>query len=54
MILTTIDKNDAEAGRAFVKAYVEDIHEATTSTAHGHVPEAGEAPAHQHEPAEKH
>jgi hypothetical protein len=54
------DKNDVEAGRAFVKAYVEYIHfveglhEATTRPAHGHVPEAGEAPAHQHKQAEKH
>ena len=42
------DKNDVEAGRAFVKAYVEyihyveGIHEAAASAAHGHFHEAQE------------
>jgi len=47
------NKNDVEAGRAFVKAYVEYIHyveglhAATASRAHGHFPEADEKGVHQ-------
>jgi Family of unknown function (DUF6448) len=47
------DKNDVEAGRAFVKAYVEYIHyieglhEAAASAAHGHFSEAERTTAHQ-------
>jgi hypothetical protein len=45
------DKNDVEAGRAFVKTYVEYIHyveglhEAAASAAHGHFSETGGTPA---------
>ncbi len=47
------ERNDVEAGRAFVKAYVEYIHyveglhEAAASAAHGHFPEADGKAAHQ-------
>jgi hypothetical protein len=47
------DKNDVEAGRAFVKAYVEYIHyieglhAAAASAAHGHFPETGGKTVHQ-------
>ena len=49
------DKNHVEAGREFVRAYVEYIHyvegiqQAASSAAHGHSPEAGEAAAHSHQ-----
>jgi hypothetical protein len=49
------DKNNVEAGRDFIRAYVEyihyveGIHDATASAAHGHFPEAGEAAAHSHQ-----
>jgi hypothetical protein len=47
------DKNDVEAGRAFVKAYVEYIHyieglnTTAVSVAHGHFPEADGKTVHQ-------
>jgi hypothetical protein len=47
------DQNDVEAGREFVKSYVEDIHyveglhDAVTSAAHGHYPEADGTNVHQ-------
>ena len=47
------NKNDVEAGRTFVKAYVEYIHyieglhTATASQAHGHFPEGDEETVHQ-------
>ena len=47
------DANDVEAGRAFVKAYVEYIHSVeaiygrATATAHGHFPEKNNAPVHE-------
>jgi hypothetical protein len=50
----SFDKNDVEAGREFVKAYVEYIHcveaiyERATKPVHGHYPEEGEM-AHVHE-----
>jgi len=53
------DKNDVEAGRAFVKAYVEYIHyleglhEAAASPAHGHFPQAERKTTHQHKQATK-
>ena len=49
------NKNDVEAGRAFVKAYVEYIHyveglhAGIANAAHGHFPEPGEKTAHQEE-----
>lgn len=49
------DKNNVEAGREFVRAYVEyihyveGIHQAASSAAHGHFPEAEEAAAHSHQ-----
>ena len=48
------DKNNVEAGREFVKAYVEythyvkGIHDAATSAAQGHFPETAAAPAPVH------
>ena len=48
------DKNNIEAGRAYVKAYVEYIHyveglhEATASGAHGHSSKPETVPAHSH------
>ena len=47
------DQNDVEAGREFVKSYVEYIHyveglhDAVTSAAHGHYPEADGTNVHQ-------
>jgi hypothetical protein len=49
------DKNNIEAGREFVRAYVEYIHyvegfhQAASSAAHGHFPEVEEAAAHSHQ-----
>jgi hypothetical protein len=49
------DKNNVEAGREFVRAYVEYIHcvegfhQAASSAAHGHFPEVEEAAAHSHQ-----
>ena len=46
-------KDDVEAGRAYVKAYisyihyVEGMHQAASGAAHGHPGEGGEAQAHQ-------
>jgi len=48
-------KDDLDAGRAFVKAYVEYIHcvealyETATHPTHGHYPEPGAEPHHAHE-----
>lgn len=50
------DKNNVQAGREFVKAYVEythyvkGVHDAAASAAHGHFPEmeGTPAPAHPH------
>lgn len=50
----TFDQGDVEGGRAYVKAYVEYIHyveglhEAASTKAHGHFPEGDEKAAHQH------
>lgn len=47
------DPSDVEAGRAFVKAYVEYIHSVeaiysrATATVHGHFPEQNNAPLHE-------
>lgn len=49
------DPNDLEAGRAFVKAYVEYIHSVeaiyarAVATVHGHFPEKSNAPVHEEE-----
>jgi hypothetical protein len=49
------DKDNVEAGREFIRAhveyihYVEGIHQAASSAAHGHFPEAEEAAAHSHQ-----
>ena len=49
------DKNNVEAGREFVRAYVEYIHyvegfhQTASSAAHGHFPEVEEAAAHSHQ-----
>jgi len=49
------DKHNIEAGRDFIRVYVEyihyveGIHDATASTARGHSPEAEEAAAHSHQ-----
>jgi len=54
------DKNNVEAGREFVRAYVEyihyveGIHDAAASAAHGHFSEVEAAPAPGHKHADKH
>ncbi len=52
------DKNNVQAGREFVKAYVEythyvkGIHDATARATHGHFPETAATPAATHPPKE--
>lgn len=54
------DKNNVEAGREFIRTYVEyihyveGIHDAAASTAHGHFFEAEEALSSAHNPEAKH
>jgi hypothetical protein len=54
------NEDDVEAGRAFVKAYVEYIHyveglhEAAASATHGHFPEAQGTSVREHKHEEKH
>lgn len=52
----TLDKNDVEGGRAYVRAYVEFIHfverlsQALSAPAHGHALESGGSEAEEHHP----